>query len=166
MWSARLVGPWAGRLTDRLGPVVPATLGLGICVAAMLVFSRMTATSSLWLPAIGNLVLMIGGSFFFPANSAAVMKAAPPDRLGIASGVLRTFAGIGMVFSFTTAMLVAAHSIPRELAFALFVGTSRLDGRLAVAFADGLGAAFRAMTGIMVLAALLSGLRGRRRRRL
>ena len=66
------------------------------------------------------------------------MKAAPPDRLGIASGVLRTFSSVGMVFSFTTAMLVASHSIPRNMAFAIFVGTSKLDGRLAVAFAEGL----------------------------
>ncbi|GGK74222.1 MFS transporter [Mangrovihabitans endophyticus] len=159
-----VVGPYAGRLTDRLGPVIPATLGLGISVVAMAIFAQMTATSGLWLAAVGNLVIMIGGSFFFPANSTAVMKAAPPDRLGIASGVLRTFASIGMVFSFTTAILVASHSIPRNLAFAIFVGTSKLDGRLAVVFAEGLRAAFYAMMGIMVLAAIFSAVRGASRK--
>ncbi|NLU73956.1 MFS transporter [Streptomyces sp. HNM0575] len=158
-----VVGPYAGRLTDRFGSVVPATVGLGISVAAMAIFAQMTAVSSLWLAAVGNLVIMIGGSFFFPANSTAVMRAAPPDRLGIASGVLRTFSSIGMVFSFTTAMLVASHSIPRDLAFAIFVGTSSLHGRLAVVFADGLSGAFYTMMGIMVLAAILSGLRGKAR---
>jgi len=156
-----VVGPYAGRLTDRFGSVVPATVGLGISVAAMVIFAQMTATSSLWLVAIGNLVIMIGGSFFFPANSTAVMKASPPDKLGIASGVLRTFSSIGMVFSFTTAMVVAAHSIPRDLAFAIFVGTSDLQGPLAIAFADGLRPAFYTMMGIMVLAAILSALRGK-----
>jgi EmrB/QacA subfamily drug resistance transporter len=155
-----VVGPYAGRLTDKLGSVIPATLGLGISVVAMAIFAQMTATSSLWLTAIGNVVIMIGGSFFFPANSTAVMKAAPPDRLGIASGVLRTFSSIGMVFSFTTAILVASHSIPRNLAFAIFVGTSKLDGDLAIVFAKGLRAAFYTMMGIMVLAAVFSALRG------
>ncbi|WP_327295519.1 MULTISPECIES: MFS transporter [unclassified Streptomyces] len=155
-----VVGPYSGRLTDKLGSVIPATIGLGISVVAMGIFAQMTATSSLWLAAIGNLVIMIGGSFFFPANSTAVMRAAPPDRLGIASGVLRTFSSIGMVFSFTTAMLVASHSIPRNMAFAIFVGTSKLDGKLAVAFAEGLRAAFYTMMGIMILAAIFSALRG------
>ncbi|MEV6345258.1 MFS transporter [Actinoplanes sp. NPDC051851] len=158
-----VVGPYAGRLTDRVGPVIPATLGLGVSVAAMAIFAQMTATSDLWLAAVGNLVIMIGGSLFFPANTAAVMGAAPPERLGIASGVLRTFSSIGMVFSFTTAILVASHAIPRNLAFAIFVGTSRLDGRLAVVFAESLRAAFYALMGIMILAAVFSAIRGTRR---
>ncbi|MFF2964649.1 MFS transporter [Streptomyces sp. NPDC057963] len=155
------VGPYAGRFADRLGPVIPATAGLGISVIALVIFAQMTTTSSLWLPAIGNAVIMIGGGFFYAANSSAVMKAAPPERLGIASGVLRTSASIGMVFSFTTAILIAAHSIPRSTAFAIFVGTTSLHGRDAAAFTNGLSAAFYAMTGIMALAALLSAIRGR-----
>jgi EmrB/QacA subfamily drug resistance transporter len=155
------VGPYAGRLADRLGPVILATAGLGISVVALLIFAQMTTTSNLWLTAIGNTVIMIGGSFFYPANSSAVMKASPPERLGITSGVLRTFSSVGMVFSFTTAILVAAHSIPRSTAFAIFVGTSTLHGAPAVAFTNGLSTAFYTMTGIMVLAAALSAIRGR-----
>ena len=159
--AGAFAGPYAGRLTDRFGPVVPATAGLAISVAAMVLFAQLTVTSPLWPAAAGNLVIMIGGSFFFPANSTAVMRAAPPDKLGTASGVLRTFSSVGMVFSFTTAMVVAAHAIPREEAFAIFVGTSSLTGPLAAAFADGLSAAFYALTGIMVLAAILSAVRAR-----
>ena len=155
------VGPYAGRLADRLWPAIPATAGLGISVVALVVFTRMTTTSSLWLPAIGNVVIMVGGSVFYPANSSAVMKASPPDRLGTASGVLRTFASVGMVFSFTTAILVAAHSISRGTAFAIFVGTTSLHGPLAIAFTSGFRAAFYTMMGIMALAAVLSAIRGR-----
>jgi EmrB/QacA subfamily drug resistance transporter len=160
-----IVGPYAGRLTDRFGSVVPATAGLGICVVALVIFAQLTTTSGLWLVAIGNVVLMIGGSFFYPANSSAVMKAAPQERLGIASGVLRTFGSVGMVFSFTTAILVAAHSVPRGTAFAIFVGTTTLHGRLAESFTTGLHAAFYTLTGIMALAAVLSAIRGRSRTR-
>ncbi|MFJ1618041.1 hypothetical protein ACIODT_32520 [Streptomyces sp. NPDC088251] len=155
------MSPYAGQVADRLGPAIPATAGLGISVIALVVFAQMTTTSSLWLPAIGNAVIMIGGGLFYAANSSAVMKAAPPERLGIASGVLRTSASIGMVFSFTTAILVAAHSIPRSTAFAIFVGTTSLHGPDATAFTDGLSTTFYAMTGIMALAALLSAVRGR-----
>ena len=82
-------------------------------------------TSGLWLPcARQRREHAVGASCFFPANSAAVMKSSPQAMLGISSGVLRTFANIGMVFSFTTAILIASHSISRGLAFAIFVGTT------------------------------------------
>jgi MFS family permease len=76
-------------------------------------------------------------------------------------GVLRTFASVGMVFSFTTAILVAAQSIPRGTALAIFAGTARLHGQLAAVFTSGLHAAFYTLTGIMALAAVLSAIRGR-----
>jgi EmrB/QacA subfamily drug resistance transporter len=155
------VGPYAGRLTDRLGPAVPATAGLALSVVALIIFAQMTTTSGLWMAAAGNIVIMIGGSFFYPANSSAVMKATPSQRLGTASGVLRTFASVGMVFSFTTAILVAARSIPRGTAFAIFAGTTRLHGHLASAFTNGLHAAFYTLTAIMALAAILSATRHR-----
>jgi hypothetical protein len=87
------------------------------------------------------------------------MKAAPPEAFGIASGMLRTFANIGMVFSFAVAILIASRSISRGLAFAIFVGSTSLHGALADAFTAGLHAAFYASMGFMVLAAALSALR-------
>jgi EmrB/QacA subfamily drug resistance transporter len=155
------VGPFAGRLADKRGPVVPATVGLAVQVIALLIFAQLTVASGIWLVVVGNVVNMIGASCFFPANSAAVMKASPQAMLGISSGVQRTFASIGMVFSFTTAILFASHSISRDLAFAIFVGTTTLHGRLAAAFTTGLHTAFYAMTAFMVVAAILSAVRGR-----
>jgi EmrB/QacA subfamily drug resistance transporter len=156
-----VIGPWAGKLTDRFGTALPATAGLVVSVGALAIFAQMTTTSGLWLTALGNVVIMIGGSFFYPANSSAVMKASPPERLGIASGVLRTFASLGMVFSFTTAILVASHSISRGTAFAIFVGSTTLHGQLAESFTNGLGVAFYTMMGVMALAAALSAISGR-----
>jgi hypothetical protein len=66
-----------------------------------------------------------------------------------------------MVFSFTTAILIASHSISRGLAFAIFVGTTSLHGPLAVAFTTGLHAAFYTMMAFMAIAAVLSAVRGR-----
>jgi EmrB/QacA subfamily drug resistance transporter len=155
-----VIGPFAGRLADKRGPVLPATAGLAIEVIALFIFAQLTVTSGLWLVVAGSIVNGIGASCFFPANSAAVMKASPPAMFGISSGVLRTFASIGMVFSFTTAILIASHSISRGLAFAIFVGTTSLNGPLAVAFTTGLHAAFYTMMGFMAIAAILSAVRG------
>jgi hypothetical protein len=67
-----------------------------------------------------------------------------------------------MVFSFSVAILVASRSISRQLAFAIFVGTTSLHGQAAAAFTTGLHAAFYESVGFMVLAAVLSALRGGR----
>lgn len=155
------IGPFAGHMADKLGPVIPATAGLAIQVVALFLYAHLGLATGLWLVVLASIVNGIGASSFFPANNAAVMKASPQAIFGVSSGMLRTFANVGMVFSFSMAILVSARSIPRGLAFAIFVGTAKLHGRLAAAFTTGLHAAFYASMGFLVLAALLSALRGK-----
>jgi EmrB/QacA subfamily drug resistance transporter len=154
------VNVYAGRLADKRGPVLPATLGLALQTASLLLYAQLTnATPLWWIVCIGALNA-VGAALFFPGNSSAIMKAAPPDMFGIASGMMRTFGNIGMVFSFSVAILVASRSISRQLAFAIFVGTASLHGPLASAFTTGLHAAFYESVSFMVIAAILSALRG------
>jgi EmrB/QacA subfamily drug resistance transporter len=151
-----VVGPFAGRFADRRGAVLPATVGLGIQVLALLVYAQLGLRSALWIVVVAYMGGAIGAGCFFPSNNAAVMKAAPGDEFGIASGLLRTFANVGMVFSFALAILVASESITKTQAFAIFVGTSTLSRSSAAAFTDGIHAAFYSSTSLMVIAALLS----------
>jgi len=154
-----VVGPFGGRISDRVGAVWPATIGLAVEIGALAIYSQLHVSTALWVVPVAAVVNGIGTGGFFPANSAAVMKAAPGDQFGIASGLLRTFANVGMVFSFAVAILVAARSIPRNLAFAIFVGTTHLSRHLAGAFATGLHAAFFSSMGFMALAVVLSATR-------
>ncbi|MHB8440315.1 MAG: MFS transporter [Acidimicrobiales bacterium] len=154
-------GPLGGRLADRLGAVVPATAGLALQMVSLFLYTRLGAGTSLWLVIVASTVNGIGGGGFFPANSSAVMKAAPARVYGTAAGMLRTFANVGMVFSFSLAILIASHSITRAQAFAIFVGTTTLDHHQGAAFTAGIHAALFASMAIMALAALFSGLRGR-----
>jgi len=160
-----LVGPLSGRLADRLGPVLPATAGLGVQAVALVVYSRLHTGTALWLVVLAAVVNGVGSGAFFPANTSAVMKAVPGRLFGVASGMLRTFANVGMVFSFAVAILVSARSVPRGLAFAIFVGTTRLSHALAGAFTSGLHSAFLVSVGIMAVAAVLSATRVLRRHR-
>jgi EmrB/QacA subfamily drug resistance transporter len=153
------VGPIGGRLVDKVGAVWPATLGLGIQIVALLVYAQLGLHSSLSLVVVASVVSGLGSGLFFPANTTAVMRAAPRELFGVASGMLRTFANVGMVFSFAVAILVAGRAIPHRIAFAIFVGTTRLTHHLAGSFTEGLHAAFYASMGIMALAALLSATR-------
>ena len=160
------VGPFAGRLADKVGPVLPATVGLGVQVVALFIYAQLTISSGLWIVVLASVVNGAGASAFFPANNAAVMKISPPEVFGISSGMLRTFANVGMVFSFSVAILVSSRSISKHLAFAIFVGTTSLHGHLARAFTTGLHSAFYASMAFMAVAAALSATRsGRIRRR-
>jgi len=80
------VGPYAGRLADRFGPVLPATVGLGVQVVALFIYAHLSLSSGLWLVVVASVVNGVGASGFFPANSSAVMKASPPQMFGISSG--------------------------------------------------------------------------------
>ncbi len=155
------IGPAAGRLADRVSPVVPATIGLAVQVVALFIYAHLSVSTGLWVVVAGSVVNGLGASSFFPANNSAVMKASPPQAFGISSGMLRTFANVGMVFSFSLAMLIASHSVSRRLAFAIFVGSTSLTRGLAAAFTSGLHNAFYASMGLMALAALFSLSRAR-----
>jgi EmrB/QacA subfamily drug resistance transporter len=154
-----IIGPICGRLADRLGAVWPATIGLGVEIVALFVYAQLSTTTPLGVVTLAAVLNGIGAGAFMPANNSAVMKLAPGKDFGVASGMLRTFTNVGMVFSFSVAILVAARSVPRHLAFAIFVGSTSLPHQLGAVFTRGLHAAFYASIGFMALAAVLSATR-------
>ncbi len=154
-----VVGPFAGRLADRRGAVLPATAGLGIQVLVLLAYAQLGFRTPLWVVMLVYAVGAVGAGSFFPSNNAAVMKAAPGGAFGIASGLLRTFANVGMVFSFAVAILIASQSISKHEAFAIFVGATTLRASAGAGFISAIHAAFYSSTSLMLIAAILSATR-------
>jgi EmrB/QacA subfamily drug resistance transporter len=154
-----VAGPFGGRLADRFGAALPATAGLLMQVVALFVYLQLTVTSPLWMVSLGSVINGVGAGAFFPANTTAVMRASPPRDFGLSSGLLRTCANVGMVFSFAAAIVAAAHSIPRGIAFAIFVGSANLYGARGVAFVTGIHTALYLGIALMLVAAFLSGTR-------
>ncbi len=150
----------AGRLSDRVGSVLPSSLGLALQAVAVLVYAQLGTRTSLALVIVASIINGIGSGGFFPSNNAAVMKGAPPGQYGIASGMLRTFSNVGMVMSFAAAILMASTRIPRGLAFAIFVGSTRLTPSTEATFVSGLHLALYLSIGMLVLAGLSSLVRG------
>jgi EmrB/QacA subfamily drug resistance transporter len=161
-----VAGPFAGRFADQRGPVAPATIGLGLQIVALVAYAQLGTATPLWFVVVAYIIGAVGAGFFFPANNAAVMKIALGDSFGITFGLLRTFAYVGMVFSFALAILVASTTLSRREAFALFVGTDKLSHSTAAAFTTGLHAAFYFSTCLMMVAVALSLSRGGRRKNL
>jgi len=159
-----LIAPFAGRLSDRFGARVVASVGLLAQIAGVLTYSTLAVGTPLYVVIIGSVLNGAGSSTFFPANNSAVMANAPKRAYGIASGLLRTFSNIGMVSSFAVALLIASISIPRQLAFAIFLGVGKITGNLSLAFVDGMHSALMASISLLAVALLLSILRGREAR--
>jgi EmrB/QacA subfamily drug resistance transporter len=159
-----MIAPFAGRLSDRLGARVVASVGLLMQAAGLLTYSTLLVDTQLYVVVVGAVLNGAGSSTFFPANNSAMMANAPRGAYGIASGLLRTFSNIGMVSSFAVALLVASFSIPRQLAFEIFLGVGQINGSLSMAFVDGMRSALVASLSILLVALLLSVLRGKEAR--
>jgi EmrB/QacA subfamily drug resistance transporter len=163
--AGSFLGPVMGRLSDKYGSREIATLGVGFLCAAIFIYLTLGANSSFYIVLIGSAVSGFGTSMFFPANNSAVMANARTGSYGSISGLLRTLQNIGILGSFVIAISVAAASIPRQVAFEVFIGTTNLTGGVTRDFIAGIDHAFYVSLAILVLAGVLSFIRGRESRR-
>ncbi len=155
-----VLSPFMGRYSDKYGARLLATLGLIIMIIGITVYFALTATSSVYIVLIGSAITGFGGSMFWPANNSAVMKSSEAGRFGTASGVLRLFGSMGIMGSFIIVIVTATLAIPRYLAFEIFVGTSKLIGGITKGFITGMHFSFLFLILMLVIAALLSLIRG------
>ncbi|HXW99452.1 MAG TPA: MFS transporter [Methanomicrobiales archaeon] len=158
--AGSFLSPVMGRLSDRFGARWIATGGAGVIILATLLFLSLRIDTPLWFVLAASGVSGIGTSMFFPANNAAVMAHAPHGTYGGVSGLLRTMQNIGILGSFVITIAVAAASIPRELAFEVFIGTTNLKGGVSQAFIMGIDSALWISLVFIAIAGILSWLRG------
>jgi EmrB/QacA subfamily drug resistance transporter len=130
-----MVAPFAGRAADHLGARVPTVAGMLLAAAGLAILAL--------LPLAG---LGAGLGIFTPANSAAIMGAAPRRQAGVASGVLNMTRGMG------TAMGQAFAALILSLAAAGLVHPSAL--------VSGFGACALFLAVVALAAAGLAALRG------
>jgi EmrB/QacA subfamily drug resistance transporter len=160
-----LLSPIMGRFSDRYGARLLATSGAAMLILATLVYLMLRLDTPLWVVLVASGISGIGSAMFFPSNNSAVMANAPQGSFGGISGVIRTVQNIGILGSFVVAITVASASIPRSVAFEVFIGTTNLVGGVSDAFLHGIDASLWASIGIMGVAAVLSWMRGHEVRR-
>jgi EmrB/QacA subfamily drug resistance transporter len=159
-----VVAPFAGKASDKWGAHYIASGGLALQGLGIFIYATLTIASPLWTVVLGAIINGVGSSTFFPPNNSAVMANSPKESYGIASGLLRTSANIGMVCSFAIALLIASLAIPRDLAISIFLGTSKLGGDLSAAFVNGMHAALGVSIAVIAVGIILSVFRGKETR--
>lgn len=115
-----VTAPFSGALSDRIGSRIPATIGMAILTAGILLLAATIQMSTFGAIAASLGVIGFGVGLFVSPNNSALMGAAPRQRQGIASGVLATARNVGMVLGigisgavFTTMM--ARHADASQL---------------------------------------------------
>jgi EmrB/QacA subfamily drug resistance transporter len=159
--AGSFLSPLMGRLSDKYGTRNLTTLGAIFLLIATSVFLTLKVDSSLLIVIGASAVSGVGAAMFFPANFNAVMSNAKPGAYGSLSGLLRTIQNVGLLGSFVLAISVASATIPRGVAFQVFIGTTNLAGGVSRQFLTGIDAAFISAILLLLIAAILSYLGGK-----
>ena len=151
------LAPLSGYLTDRLGPRVPATCGVGFMIVSLAMGGFLRPDSSWMLPAMLIVVGAITNGIFNPANSTAMISMMPREHRGFASAVNHVTFGFGNVLG------VALGGLSMSLAVEFHTGvklTSMTAGNPA-AFVAALNTTFVAAIGFCAVGLLTAGFLGR-----
>ena len=155
-----VAGPFFGRQVDRFGFRVFASAGILVLMVTVLSYSTLTVGSWLgWIPII-SLMQGIGAGMFFPANNAAIMGRAPSSSLGSIGGLRGTLGNMGTLLSFVLALTIASVSVPRYVAYEVFLGTTNLVGGVGGQFLNGIHAALFGSAAILAVGAVLAWVPG------
>ncbi len=159
---ASILAPFMGRVADRGKPGIVAGIGLMfIFITMILYFFLLTPTTDYYLIVGISAITGIGSAMFWPSNSTAIMFHAPKEYYGSVSGLSRTLGNIGTILSYVLSIVVATLSIPRSVAFEIFIGTTTLNGDVSVTFVNGLHFAFLISSIIIVVAMIFSFMSGK-----
>jgi MFS family permease len=85
----------AGHLTDRVGPRLPASIGLAMIMAAFAIGVGLKVDSPWLLPALLLACTGIGQGFFNTPNQTAIIGSVPREYRGFATGLVQMLFGLG-----------------------------------------------------------------------
>ena len=109
-----LIAPTAGYLADRLGAHRVTLLGLATLLVGFLVASTVNVDNSQLGFLLRILPMGIGIGLFMSPNSTVIMGAAPPARLGVASGLIGLTRMIGQTTGIALLGAVFASNVARS----------------------------------------------------
>ncbi|WP_040808347.1 MFS transporter [Nocardia concava] len=111
-----VAGPVSGKLSDRYGPRLFATLGMAITAVTFVLLVVLPVDFSYWAFAVVIALNGLGSGMFASPNTAEVMSAVPASQRGVASGMRGTLLNGGMALSigvfFSLMIIGLSNSLP------------------------------------------------------
>jgi EmrB/QacA subfamily drug resistance transporter len=90
-----LIAPWAGRISDRIGPRWLMAGGMLLLTASLLLFAQLDVGSSFWAILPGLLTGGFGMALAMTPTTAAAMGSVPVDKAGVGSAVINSMRQVG-----------------------------------------------------------------------
>ena len=150
------LAPLSGYLADRLGPRIPATVGVVFMIISLGIGGLLRVDSPWLMPALLVVVGAITNGIFNPANSTAMIAMMPKEHRGFASAINHVTFGFGSVFG------VALGGLSMSLAFEHYTGvkSTTLTTENAAGFVAALNLTFVMAIVLTLLAIVTSAMRG------
>lgn len=156
-----IVGPIAGRLSDRMGSRELSSGGLLVTALSLMILA-VSGLGSYGVIALALALSGVGNGLFNSPNTSAVMGAVPADRRGVAASTRTLLFNTGQLFSMSVSFAILASVMGSKKLAGFLAGqdvTARASGH--AAFAHGLTEAFVISAVLSLVAAGLSALRGK-----
>ncbi len=86
--SMGIIAPISGSFSDRFGTRIMAVIGLGVLLFGFSLLTTLSVDTSALHFVLLYIPLGVGMGIFQSPNNSAIMGSAPPDKLGVVSGML------------------------------------------------------------------------------
>ncbi len=144
------LSPPAGKLSDRVAPRIVASIGMGLCAAALGALALIDARTPFALLIAEVALLGVGFALFSSPNTNAVMSSVDRRLYGVAAATLGTMRQVGMTLSMALVTLL----------FTLRLGDAPIGPRLAGPLVGATRLAFALFAGLCLLGVPASLARG------
>lgn len=103
-----VLAPIAGKLSDKYVPQILAAIGMGLGTVSLILFSSLSAETSLEFLVIAMVIYGVGFGLFSPPNTNVIMGSVPPKDTSVASASVSTMRTVGQAMSMGILTLVFA----------------------------------------------------------
>jgi EmrB/QacA subfamily drug resistance transporter len=151
-----VLAPLTGQLTDRIGPRIPAAVGIVLSMGAFAI-GAVLRTDSHWLwPTTLMALTGLGTAFFNTPNQTAIIASVPREYRGFATGMVQTVFGIGSLLG------ISLGGVLLTVMFRHYAGVAdaRPSAENPLAFVAAMNATYAVCLALMAGAFAASFLRG------
>ncbi|MBI1993105.1 MAG: MFS transporter [Deltaproteobacteria bacterium] len=145
-----------GHITDRVGPRIPATIGVLASLAAVVLGAALRVDSHWLLPTAMLGLTGIGTAFFNSSNQAAIIGSVPKEHRGFANGMVHTAFELGHLLG------VSVGGLLLTVAYEYYSGIAGVtpSAENPLAFVSSMNASYVAAVGLTLIALCTSLMRG------
>lgn len=145
-----------GHMTDRVGPRIPATIGVLASLGAVLIGACLRVDSPWVLPTAMLGLTGVGTAFFNSSNQAAIIGSVPKEHRGFANGMVHTAFELGHMLG------VSVGGLLLTLAFEYYSGIPGVtpSAENPLAFVSSMNASYVAAMALTLIALFTSLMRG------